>query len=96
MGNVGEGPTMDESRGMLQSLDQVWLQGVLQQSGHGTLRFQIMSGDRLAIISVSHDHTGQAGLQIGDIRGQAQNSHDLGCHGDLKAILAGNTLGFTS
>ena len=92
MGNVGEGAAVNEGRGMLQSLHQVGLQGVLQKSRHCALGLQVMSGDRLAVIGIGHDHTGKTGLEVVDVTGQAQNRHDLGGHGDLEAILTGHAL----
>ena len=67
MGNIGEGTAVDESRRTFQGLDQVGLQGILQKSRHGTFRLQIVGGNGLAVIGVSHDHTGQTGFQIDNI-----------------------------
>ena len=92
MGDVGEGTAVDEGGGMLQRLDQVGLQGVLQQGGHGALGLQVVGGDRLAVIGVGHDHPAQACLQVADVRGQAEHGHDLAGHGDVKAVLPGHAL----
>ena len=47
MGDVGEGAAVDKGGGALQSLDQVGLEGVLQQGGHGALGLEIVGGDGL-------------------------------------------------
>ncbi len=90
--DVGEGAAVDEGRGTLQGLDQVGLQSVLQQGGHGALGFQVMGGDRLAVIGVGHDHPAQPFFQVGDAGGQTQYRHDLAGHGDVKAVLPGHAL----
>ena len=83
---------MDEGRGSLQRLNQIGLQGVLQKSGHGALRLQVVSGDGLPVIGVGHHHPSQPGFQVGDVRRKAQHRHDLAGHGDIKAVLPRNAL----
>ena len=92
VGDVGEGAAVDKGGGALQRLDQIGLQGVLQQGGHGALGLQIVGGDGLAVVGIAHDDPGQTCLQVGDVAGQAQDRHDLAGHGDLKAVLPGHTL----
>ncbi len=48
VGDVGKGAAVDQRRSMLQRLNQVGLQSVLQQSGHGALCVQVTGGDGLA------------------------------------------------
>ena len=92
VGDVGEGPAVDQGGGVLQGLHQVGLDGVLQQGGHGPLGLQIGGGDGLVVIGVAHDDPGQPRLQILQIGGQAQHRHDLGGHGDVEAVLPGDAL----
>ncbi len=92
VGDIGEGPAVDQGRGVLQGLDQIGLYGILQQGGHGPLGLQVGGGNRPVVIGVAHDDTGQALLQILQIGGQAQHRHDLGGHGDIEAVLPGHTL----
>ena len=92
VGDIGKGAAVDEGRGALQSLDQVGLQGVLQQGGHGPGGLQIAGGDRLFVIGVAHDDAAQSLLQVGDGGGQAQHRHDLTGHSDVKAVLPGDAL----
>ena len=96
MGDVGKGSAVDERGGVLQGLDQVRLDGVLQEGGHGSLGLQVMGGDRLVIPGIGHDHAGQAGLQIGQAGGQAQNCHDLGGHRDVESVLTGHAVGLAA
>ncbi len=72
---------------MFQGLNQVRLQSVLQQGGHGALGVQVTGGDGLAVPGVTHNQPSQAGLQVRDVGGQAENCHDLGGDGDVVAVL---------
>ena len=92
MGDVGEGTAVDEGGGALQGLDQIGLQRILQKRGHSALSLEVVGGDGLAVISVGHHHAAQTGLQIGDIRSQAQHGHDLAGDGDVEAVLPGHAL----
>ena len=92
VGDVGEGPAVDKRGGVLQGLDQVGLEGVLEQGGHSALGVQVAGGDGLLIIGVAHHQTGQTLLQVGDVAGQAQYGHDLGGHGDVVAVLTGHAV----
>ena len=92
MGDVGEGTAVDEGGSTFQGLDQVGLQGILQEGCHGALGLQVMGGDGGAVIGVSHHHAAQALLQVGDGGGKAQNGHDLGGNGNIKAVLTGHAL----
>ena len=92
VGDVGEGAAVDEGGGALQGLDQVGLEGVLQQGRHGAFGLEVVGGDGLAVVGVAHDDAGQALLEVGDGGGQAEDGHDLGCDGDVEAVLAGHAL----
>ena len=92
VGNVGKGPAVDQSRRVLQRLDQIGLQGVLQQGRHGAGRLQVGSGHRGVVIGVAHHDPPQPGFQIRDVRCQAQHGHDLAGHGDVESVLPGHTL----
>ena len=92
MGDVGEGAAVDKGGGPLQSLDQIGLQSVLQQGGHGPLRLQVVGGHRLAVVGVGHDDAAQLLLQVHQTGGQAQHRHDLAGHRDVKAVLPGHAL----
>ena len=87
MGDVGERAAVDEGRSVLERLHEVRLQSVLQQGGHGALGVQITGGDGLLVVSIADDQAGQAGLQVRDVGGQAENCHDLGGDGDVVAVL---------
>ena len=83
---------MDEGGGALQGLDQVGLQGVLQQGSHSPFRLQIVGGHRPAVVGVGHDNAAQLLLQVHQAGGQTQHGHDLAGHRDVKAVLPGYAL----
>ena len=96
VGDVGEGPAVDQRRGMFQGLDQVRLQGVLQQRRHGARRLQIPRGHGPIVVGVPHHDSGQPRLQIRDPVSEAQHRHDLAGHGDVEAILPGRAVGLAA
>ena len=48
------------------------------------------------LAGLADDDVAEAGLQIGEVGGQAENRHDLGRHGDVEAVLAGKTVADTT
>ena len=92
MGDVGERAAVNQSGGVLEGLHQVGLDGVLEQGGHSADGLEVGRGDGLAVIGVGDDNAGQAGLEVVDVGGEAEDGHDLGGHGDLEAVLARNAL----
>ena len=77
---------------MLERLDEVGLDGVLEQRRHGARRVEVGRRDGLAGVGVGDDHAAQALLQVHEVRGEAERRHDLGCDGDVEPVLAGDPL----
>ena len=96
MRDVGEGAAVDERGRALERLHEVRLERVLEQRGHGAFGVQIVSGDGLVVEGVAHHDAAETLLQVGNAGRQAENSHDLGRHGDVEAVLAGHTVGFAT
>ena len=94
--DVGEGAAVDERGRALERLHEVRLERVLEQRSHGAFGMQIVSGDGLVVEGVAHHDAAEALLQVGNAGRQAENSHDLGRHGDVEAVLAGHTVGFAA
>ena len=92
MGDVGEGAAMHERRVVLERLDQVRLDGILEQRGAGTLGLDVGNGDRLAGAAVGDDDAAEAGLEVVKVGGQAEHCHDLGGDGDVEAVLAADAV----
>ena len=92
MGDVGKGTAVNKSGSPLQRLDEVRLDGVLEQSGHGAFGFQVVSSDRLAIVGVADNDPGKTGFEVHQVRSEAQHGHDLTGNRDVKTILTGNAL----
>ena len=92
VGNVGKGAAVDDGGVVLQCLDEVRVQRVLQQGGHGTGSANLAGGHRLAVVGVGAHNAGKPLLQVGDAGGKAEDGHDLAGHGDVKAVLAGGAV----
>ena len=92
MGDVCERAAVDEGRVALQCLDEVRLESVFEQGGHGAFGFQVVGRDRFAGAVVGDDGAGEAGLQVRKIRGETQGGHDFGGDGDIETVLPGNAL----
>ena len=93
VGDVGERAAVDERGVVLEGLDQVGLDGVLQERGAGALGVDVRDGDGLAVVGVGDDHAAETGLEVGEVAGEAEHGHDLGGHGDVEAVLAGHAVG---
>ena len=88
LGDVGEGTAVHDGRVALQGLDEVGLDGVLQEGGHGALGVQVAGVDGFAAVCEAKEDVPQTSLQIRQIVGQAEDGHDLRGRGDVEAGLA--------
>ena len=66
--------------------------GVLEQGGHGTGGADLTGSDGLAVVGVGTDNAGQPCLQVLQVGGQAEDSHDLAGYGDVEAVLPGGAV----
>ena len=73
-------------------LNEIRLKRVFKQSGHSTNRLEITRGNRLVVICVCNDNFGESFLEICNRACKTEYSHDLGCNGNIEAILAGSTI----
>lgn len=96
MRDIGEGAAVNESRIVLESLDQVRMNGVPEQDAHRARRLEARSQDRPAVAVGTDDDAAEAFRQIGQVFGQAQGGHDLGGGGDIEPVPAGKTMGDTA
>ena len=76
----------------LKGLHQIGLDRVLEQRGHRAVRLDIARVDRFSLRVVGDQDAAQAALEVVDIRGKAEDRHDLGGDGDNKVILARNAV----
>ena len=96
LGNVGEGPAVDQGGGLLQGLHQVGLQRIAQQNSHGGLGLQLAGVNRLVGVAERHQDVAELGLEVGQAGGQAQDGHDLGGGRDVEAVGAHHPVGFAA
>ncbi len=93
MGDVCERAAVDKRWGSGHGLHQVGLQRVLEQHRHGALGPEVPHGDRVFVVGVPDGHPGQAGLQVLQSGGQAEDRHHLRGDGDVEAGLARHAFG---
>ena len=75
---------MNKCRIVFQRLHQIRLHCLLQQHRHSAIGFNIAAEYRTAVTAISHNDISQTAFQISQIISKAQNSHDFGCHGNVK------------
>ena len=92
VGDVGKGTAVHQGRGVLQGLDQVGLDGVLEQGSHRTFSLEIPAVDRISGIGIGHQNIAQTLLEVGQVRSQAEDRHHLTGYGDLEAIFSGGAV----
>ena len=64
MGDVSEGPAMDKGRRAFQGLNQVRVDGILEQGGHGAFSLEVSGRHGATVEGVGHDDAGQALLKV--------------------------------
>ena len=60
MGDVGERPGVDEGRSALERLDQVRLDGLAHQHGHGAGNLELVERHRFAVVVLADDDAAEA------------------------------------
>ena len=85
--DVRERPTVHERRGTLQTLHEIGRQRVLEERGHRTVRVEILRRNRPLIVRIADHDCTEALLQVLKRRGEAEDSHDLGCGDDVETVL---------
>ena len=86
MGNVCEGTSVHNGRSTFDGLHQIGIYRIPQQSRHSTLCFDIPGVNRLAGIIVGNQDITQTLFQVIHVLGKTENCHNLGSHGDNKAV----------
>ena len=93
VGDVAEGPHVNEGGVALGGLHQVGEEGLPEEGGHGPHRHKVLSVDGLALVGEGHPHPAEAPLQVLEVPGQAHEGHDLAGHGELKPPFPGHPVG---
>ena len=95
MGDIGKWSTVDDGRSMFQGLHQIWMDGIFEDSCHGTSSLEIFGCDRLSLVVVPNNDAIKTFFEIKDIFRETENGHDFRSHGDVKAIFTRNSVCFS-
>jgi len=87
--DVREGAAIHDARLPLERLDQVRLQRVTEQHGHGTSGAEVLCGHRAAaVVPVRHRDRPQPATQLLQVAGDCHHRHHLRGGGDIEPRLA--------
>ena len=64
MGDIGEGASMHQGQVVFQRLDQVGLDGLLEQHGHGSMGIQVAGPDGFPGMAVADGDVAQPLLEL--------------------------------
>ena len=96
MSDIGKGSAMNKCRNMFQSLYQIWLNGILEQSSHSPFRMDIRCCYRFAIISIGYNNAAKPFLQIGYACSQTEYGHNFRGYRNIKAAFSGNPVSLST
>ena len=88
MGDVSEGAAVDKGRSAFQGLNQVRVDGILEQGGHGAFSLEVSGCHGATVEGIGYDDAGQALLKVGQAGRQAEDRHDFRSDGDVVAVFA--------
>ncbi len=91
--DIGERPAVDERRRAFEGLHQVRRQSLLEQHGHGAVRFEIAGADWLAVAGIADHDTAEPLLEIVEIARQAEYRHHFRSDGNVETVLARKSVG---
>ncbi len=92
VGDVAERSGVDDDGGVLDRLEQVRLERLAHDDGHGARTLQVLGGHRLAVVGVADDDAAEAGAHVVERGRQRQDRHHLRGGGDVEAGLAGDAV----
>ena len=75
--NVGEWATMNDCRGVLSSLHEVWHECFLEQYTDRTSNAEILDSERSAVILIAEQDILDAATEVFTVGSKTENSHDL-------------------
>ena len=94
--NVCKWTTVDKRGIVLNRLHKIGREGILQQRGHRSGRFEVRSANVFAVARLPDNDVAQPALQIVDIFGQAKHRHDLGRGDDVPTVFARKSVAHAS
>ena len=88
LGDVGEGPRVDQAGVAFERLHEVRLDGVLEQHRHGSAGADVVGGEGIAPAVVAERDAAEALAKVLERGGEAEDGHDLAGDRDVVAGLA--------
>ena len=92
VGDVGEGPAMEERRLTLERLDEVRLQRLLEEHRHRARGPDLLGGHGLALVGRADCDRAEPGAKVAEIACDRHDRHHLRCGRDVEAGLARHTV----
>ena len=86
VGDVGEGPAVNQRRVALHRLHEIGRQSLFQERRHGPRAVDVRRRNRRALPGVADDDLLQAPLQVGEVFREAEDRHNLRSHRDVEAV----------
>ncbi len=94
LGDVREGAAVYEGRRTLDGLDEVGLERVAQQDRHRARGAEVARVHRLPLIREADEDVAEAALEVAQVLGQAEDSHNLRGRGDVEEGLVRHAVGW--
>ena len=88
MRDIGEGSAVDKGRRAFERLHEIGRQCVPEQDGHRAAGLDSFCRHRLLVMARADHDARQPLLEIGEIAGETEDRHDLGCDSDVEPALA--------
>ena len=86
MGNIGKGTAVNQGRCIFRRLDNIGFDGIFHENSHSPFYTELTGPDRIAIKVIGNDDISHPFLQIHEITGQAENSHDFRSYGNHEMV----------
>jgi hypothetical protein len=96
VGDVGEGTAMHQRRIVLHRLDEIRLEGVLEQCRHRTVRTEFAHRDRRIIARVTEHDVTETVFEVGQARCETEDRHDLRRDRDIEPGFPHDTVGIAA
>ena len=85
--NICEWSTVNNHWMVLGGLNEVWMDGILEQSHHRASHTKVLNGEWGVIVAHTKHNATNASIEVVDVACETQDCHNLRCRGDIEASL---------